>query len=222
MTTALFIERDASYVPMVRKLRGTMARQEWDHPGYRAAALKRAWDFALAHIKQSDPTAEFLCPLPVTLYCAPVTGAVIVADISRDGVTPTWITATGDLRIVPPLVDHAIVRRTTYAHWAEGPLPHLEMELLSAPTPHQDREVQRLRAQNRAIRDKLDAALAPNNWAAAPASFDPGSMANLIDFRVRGVFRVRDHRVIESKQSDSAKLRITDGMIDFGEDGQPT
>jgi hypothetical protein len=42
------------------------------------------------------------------------------------------------------------VERTTYAHWAEGPLPHLDLDMQAAKTPDTDRDIQYLRHQNRA------------------------------------------------------------------------
>src|SRR5689334_22563605 len=101
--TALFVERDPTYVNIVRKLRGTMTREEWDHAGHRQAAIDAAAKMALAHIRQSDTTAEPVSPCPVTLYCNPTNGAVVIADISRPpATTPVWITKEGRNRTIPP------------------------------------------------------------------------------------------------------------------------
>jgi hypothetical protein len=220
--TALFVERDARYVPTVRKLRGTMTREEWDHPGHRQAAISAAWQHALAHIKQSDATAEFVSALPVTLFVSPLSGKVVIADIGSGrgaGHAPIWITASGQNRLLPPALEHLVMRRTTYASWAEGPLPHIEPEMLQAPTPTNDRELQRLRAQNPALKDLLDRSLSPSAYAAMPRAYTPETARHLVDFRIRGVFRVQDYRVLESKQSSSAKVLAKGGVLDLGEDG---
>lgn len=220
MTTALFIERDASYVNVVRKLRGTMTREEWEHPGYRQAALDAAWTKALAGIREWDASASLVSPLPVTLYLSPVTGAVLVADIRRTANQPIWISATGANHLIPPVMPSGtIIKRTSYAKWCEGPLPHISPDMLDAPTPEQDPEVQRLMAQNSALRDALQSQFTPANYAPLPRQYDPMSSLDLVDFRFRGVFRVRDFQVLDSKQATSAKLKTSDGMLDLGEDG---
>jgi hypothetical protein len=218
---ALFVERDTQYVARTRKLRGTMTREEWHHPGHRQAAITAAAKMALAHIKQSEATAEPIAPVPVILYCSPTSGAVIVADIGsgRSPGTPIYITSTGDNLIIPPPIEHAVVRRTTYARWAEGPLPHVEMGMLDAPQADMDPELQRLRAQNPMIRKAIDTYLRDASNAQMPRMHSLSKDSDLIDFRIRWVFRCAVPRMLDSKQATSAKMITHDGVVDLGEDG---
>lgn len=218
--TALFIERDATYVTIVRKLRGTMTREEWDQPAFRQAQITAHWQKALADIREWDATAEFITPLPVTLYVSPVTGAVTVADIGRESGKPIWITPLGMNLLAAPDLTHTVIRRTTYAHWAEGPLRHVELGLVDAPTPAHDPEIQRLRAQNSSVRKLIDDVLKNDaSWDQAPRQWSPSDDLDLVDFRIRGVFRVKDFQPMDSKQATSAKLRVKDGVLDLNESG---
>ncbi len=221
---ALFVERDIQYVARTRKLRGTMTREEWRHPGHRQAAITAATKMALAHIKQSDATAEPIAPLPVVLYCDSKSGAVFLVDIGsgRAPGTPIWIKPDGENLFIPPRLNMSLVtiRRTTYARWAEGPLPHIEMGLLDAPMADMDPELQRLRAQNSAIRQAIDTYMQDASNSQMPRMHSLSKDSDLVDFRIRWVFRCSAPRVFDSKQATSAKM-ITphDGILDLGEDG---
>lgn len=196
---------------------GTMTRGEWDDPAHRRAAIAQAWKAAIAGLRSQG--LEFYTAAPVLLYRDPADGVVAYADIrERAEHRHRLIDPMGfDLILAPasPSGLPWVVEKTTYHHWAEGPLPHLDPELETAPTPTDDPDVQRLRHQNRWLRELVDRALSPANYAQQPRSIKPA--AGLVDFRIRGVFKRRDFRVLESKQAGSEKMLTAEGVVDLSE-----
>ena len=213
-TPALYVERDRAYVTVRRRLVGTMTRAEWDDVAHRATSLQAAWTAGIAAIRVDGE--EFVTHAPLMLYRHPIGGAVVCADIGQ-GVARHLIAPTGETmaRVPSPPRGLTWVReRTTYATWAEGPLPHRTYDMDAAPTPHDDRIVQELRHQNRALREMIDAALGPAEFADAARPMP--TTDDLVDFRIRGVFRRLDFRVLVSKQDAGrgSKLITADGIVE--------
>ncbi len=213
MPASLYVERDASYLLVRRRLLGTMTRAEWDSPAQRQAALDRWWDLAKRAIRVEDE--EFVTECPVVLYRHPIGGTVLYADIrEQPGHPPKLITPTGQPLPRQPAGAGLVRHNTSYASWAEGPLPHIEPDLVAAPTPFDDPTVQAIRSQNRALRDLIDGALGPANFAAMPR-LTP-TTEHQVDFCIRGVFRRRDFRVLRSLQDEAlgSKILTTEGVIE--------
>lgn len=180
---AIYVERDRRYVAVIRRIRGSCPREEWDHPAHRRAAIDRAWEAAERALRLEG--YELLTPAPVV---------VPIRDQMTGGVIGHW--------------------RTTYRHWAEGPLPHLDTS--PVPLPPLSDEVQQARAENSAVRERLDALLVGAQVAPPPRQvFDDG----WVDFRIKGVFRRADYRVLRSLQSgEDAKLLLEGGGVEDGYD----
>lgn len=214
--TVLHVVADQTYLHVGRRLIGTCTREEWASPSHRRLAIARAWDQAVKAIRAEDE--EFVSWRIVTLYHDPLapngTDDVYLADISLPGMPATWITPMGRPVLVPDrlVLARCIKERTSYARWAEGPLPHVTHDPIAAPTPDDDRDVQWLRHQNSALRDLIDTALAPSEWA--PLANDAGDDA-LVDFRIRGVFRRQDYSQLISKQTGEVSgLLIGGGTVE--------
>lgn len=208
--TALHVLRDAEYIVYTRSLVGTCTRDEWDRPAYRRLAIARAWERAVSAIRAENET--FVAFAPVTLYCDPQTGAVHFADISLPGATtPKLVTANGTRVVSAPanLAAAFTIQRTTYARWAEGPLPHVSLDTQRGPTPDDDRDIQYLRHQNASLRALIDGALGPAEWADVPhdSRVDDG----LVDFRIRGAFGRQELRRFDSKQTGDVSALVIDG-----------
>ncbi len=211
-STALFVEADRKTILVRRRIKHHCTREEWDNPARRLARIAEAWRLTAANIRAEGET--LVSPSPVTLYRHPVTGRVVCADIQTPtDRRPRWIDPEGRLLLLPPLLLGLVREQTTYAHWAEGPLVYTGDHLaVAAPDPLKDRDLQRVRHQNAALREKIDAAIAP--------SFDPVALdaghAEFVDFRVRGIFERSDLRTLASKQTgEAAKLILADGVIDI-------
>lgn len=209
---ALFVEADRKVILVRRRIKHHCTSEEWAHPARRLAKIAECWRLTASTIRSEGET--FVEPSPVVLYRNPVTGKVVVADIhlpSDPG--PRWIDAKGVPLLFPPILLGLVREPTTYAHWAEGPLPYFgSHEAQAAPDPLQDRHLQRVRHQNAALREKIDAGIAN--------SFDPIAMDaghdEYVDFRVRGIFERSDLRTLASKQTgEAAKLVLADGTIDI-------
>lgn len=209
---ALFVEADRRTIAVRRRIKHHCTREEWANPARRLAKIAEAWRLTAANIRAEGET--FTSPSPVVLYRAPLTGAVLFADIQlpHHG-APRWIDTQGRPLLFRPLTAGLIVERTTYAEWAEGPLPYFGAHsAVAAPDPLQDRHLQRIRHQNRFLREKIDAAIAP--------SFDPIALdaghEEYVDFRVRGIFERPDLKTLDSKQTgEAAKLVLSDGTIEI-------
>lgn len=200
---ALLVQQDAAYHLVRRRLIGWMFRSEWDDPAFRKASLDRWWPRAVEALRSDEE--EFLTPAPVTLYRA-ATGAVVFADITRQGGTPEYITPTGrKLGTPPPAPPGGWLRhRTSYAAWAEGPFPYCVDEMEDASSPYDDRTVQALRSKNTNLRLLIDGALGPAEFA--PALRPVPTLDERVGFRIRAVCKRRNLIALESKQSPGLLL----------------
>lgn len=205
---ALFIERDAEYVLVERKIRHHCTVDEWNSQPHRQAAIAEAWRLADNIRSEGD---YLVTPSPVTLYRDPLSGAIVCADIQTPQDSgPKWITADGTRLVRPPVLLGLIRERTTYAVWAEGPLFYTgDHEAMAAPDPLRDQELQRIRHQNSWLRAAINDALEP---ALDPISKDIGS-PGLVDFRVRGIFRRRAPRVLETRQDTGGSALNGDAKL---------
>lgn len=214
-STSLYVERDRAYVLVRRRLVGTMTRAEWDTPAHRAAGIAAAWTAGIAAIRVDG--LEFVAHAPIILYRHPLTGVVACADIALPGAARHLIRPEGERLTRLPHAPRGFGwtrERTTYATWAEGPLPHRVYDMDAAPTPHDDRVVQALRHQNAALRRLIDGALGPAEFADTARSMP--TTDDLVDFRLRGVFRRPDFRVLVSKQDAErgSKIVTSDGIVE--------
>jgi hypothetical protein len=209
---ALFVEADRKVILVRRRIKHHCTREEWDHPAQRAAKIAEAWRLTAATIRAEGET--LVSPAPVTLYRAPFTGQVVCADIRLPSdPAARWIDAHGVPLLFPPFLFGLVREQTTYAEWAEGPLVYTgNHAAVAAPDPFQNRDLQRVRHQNRHLRDRIDAAIAPS---LDPVALDAGH-DEYVDFRVRGIFERSDLRVLQSKQTGEAtKLLLADGTIEI-------
>jgi hypothetical protein len=215
MPTALFVQRDAAYHLVRRRLRGTCTREQWDNPRWRQAALDRAWAAGIDAVR--DDGLEFVCPAPVTLIYSG--GSVFCADIRLSPKSPPmWVYPDGRKMPLPPLLNFVTVRRTTYKHWAEGPLIHVEL-MSSAPglNAADKRAIDAL--PNAALREAATKALGATAYSVEAQ--DAPDMRNAVDFRIRGIFKAKDYTVLASKQShQGSKLVLPDGSLWDGGDGE--
>lgn len=210
--STLFVEADRRTVLVRRRIVHHCTREEWASPAHRAAKIAECWRLTQANIRSEGET--LLTPSPVVLYRDPLTSEVVCADIQMPGDTrPRWIDAQGRPLLFPPLLMGLVRERTTYADWAEGPLDYTgDHEAVAAPDPLQDRHLQMIRHQNRHLKAKIDAAIAP--------SFDPIALdaghPEYVDFRVRAICERLDLRTLHSKQTgEAAKLILADGTIEI-------
>lgn len=210
--TALFVEADRKVMRVRRRIKHHCTLEEWNDPVRRQAKIAEAWRLTIANIRSEGET--FVSPSPVIVYRDLVTGAAICADIQlpHHG-KPVWIDAQGRPLLASPFLLGLVKEMTTYAEWAEGPLPYLGAhEAVAAPDPLQDRHLQRIRHQNSYLREKIDAAIEPSF---DPIALDAGDEA-LVDFRIRGIFERDDLRTIGSKQTGEAtRLLLPDGPIEI-------
>lgn len=218
--TALHVMTDAEYILHTRSLIGTCTREEWDRPAHRRLAIARAWESAIAAIRSEDE--EFVSFAPVTLYRDVLGGEVRFADISLPGHPQKLITANGSRVVAAPadLTFGYLVERTTYARWAEGPLPHVDLDMQTVRTPDDDRDIQYLRHLNGDMRELIDGALGPAEWAlqANTHRTDHG----LVDYRMRGVFRRLELRRVQSKQTGDISGLVIDGKLVNENDFDPS
>lgn len=209
---ALFVEADRKVIRVRRRIVHHCTREEWAHPALRAAKLAEAWRLTAANIRSEGET--LVAPSPVVLYRDPLSGEVLFADIQlpHHG-TPRWIDTQGRPLLLAPSTLGLVREPTTYAYWAEGPLPYRgEHEAIAAPDPLADRHLQWVRNRNAALRAAIDAAIVP--------SFDPIALdaghPEYVDFRVRAICERSDLRTIASKQTgEAAKLVLADGTIEI-------
>ncbi len=214
-STALYVERDPSYLLVRRRMIGTMARPEWDSPALRQAAIDRYWGLARAAIRVEDE--ELVSAALVTLYCHPISGEVEFADLGAGTGEHRFISPLGQpLRQVPvePTGLNWVRRNTTYASWAEGPLPHREPDPAQALTPLEDPAVLSVVANNSAIRDVIMGGFSPSNFA--PMARPIPTTDHQVDFRIRGICRRRDLRVLTSLQDRElgSKILTSEGVVE--------
>ena len=89
--------------------------------------------------------------------------------------------------------------------------------MLPAHQPSDNRSVQQMRSQNRALRELVDRALGPANYAPMPRTLVVNDEPDgVVDFRIRGVFRRRDYRVLVSQQDagQGSKILTSEGVIE--------
>lgn len=213
--TALFVQRDASYHLVRRRLRGTCTREQWDNPQWRQAAIDRSWAAGIEALRADE--LQFVCPAPVTLIYSG--GGVFCADI-RLGPTapPMWVYPDGRRMPLPPLLNFATVRNTTYKNWAEGPLIHVELMSPKGQLSADDRRaIDSL--PNSSLREAALAAISATAYSAEAQ--DAPDMRDLVDFRIRAICRAKDYTVLASKQSDQgSKLVLPDGSVWDGRDDE--
>lgn len=213
--TALYVERDSSHLLVRRRMLGTMTRAEWDAPALRQAALDRCWTMAERAIRSEDE--ELVSAALVALYCHPINGAVVCANINPGAGRAQWVDPLGNPLARLPIEPTGLgwVRRnTTYRAWAEGPLPHIEPDMLPARSPLDDPDIQAMRGQNGRLRDLIDASLGPANFAPMPREMP--TTEHLVDFRIRGVCKRRDFRVLRSLQDEGlgSKILTSEGIVE--------
>jgi hypothetical protein len=210
--SALFVEVDRKTILVRRRIKHHCTREEWAHPAQRLAKIAECWRLTASNIRSEGET--LVNPSPVVLYRAPLTGTVVCANIQLPtDKGPRWIDPQGYPLLFPPLLFGLVREQTTYAEWAEGPLDYMgNHAAVAAPDPFADRDLQRIRHQNKHLREKIDAAVAPS---LDPIALDAGH-DEFIDFRVRGIFERLDLRTLASKQTgEAAKLILADGAIDI-------
>lgn len=210
--TALFVEADRKTILVRRRIKHHCTREEWDSPSLRAAKIAEAWRLTATTIRSEGET--LVSPSPVELYRDPITGAVVCADIRMPGQGARWIDVQGHPLLWPPRLIGLRRERTTYEHWAEGPLVYTgdHAAIAAALDPLTQQSLQRVRHQNAALRAKIDAAVAP---AFDPVALDAGH-PEFVDFRVRGIFERSDLRTVQSKQTgEAARLILADGTVEI-------
>ncbi len=213
--TSLYVERDSSHLLVRRRMVGTMTRVEWDSPELRQAALNRCWAMAERAIRSEDE--ELVSAGLVALYCHPISGEVAYANVNSGQALAQWIDPLGNPLWKMPVEPTGLgwVRRnTTYRSWAEGPLPHVEPDMLPARSPLEDPELQAVRAQNASIRDLIDGSLGPANFAQT-ARLMP-TTEHQVDFRIRGICKRLEYRVLRSLQDEElgSKILTSEGIIE--------
>jgi hypothetical protein len=215
LPTALFVQRDTSYHLVRRRLRGTMTRDQWDNPQWRRAAIEATWQGAIAAVR--DDNQEFVMPAPVTLFYAG--NSLLCADIRLSpSAPPKYIRPDGRPMVLAPVLAMSTVHHTTYKQWAEGPLIHIEiMQPTTTLSADDQRAIDSL--PNAALRERALAAVGVTGYSAEAQ--DAPDMNNLVDFRIRGIFKTKDYTVLESKQSSQgSKLLLGDGSVWDGRDDE--
>lgn len=204
---ALFIEQDSEQRVIRRRIVHACEQDRWFHQGHRQAAIREAWDLARSTVGAEN--MQFIAPAPVTLYCDPRTGAVRYADIRHPGESaPRWIDPLGR-QVRFPMTDGLVTIRTSYMHWAEGPLPYMGEAPHDAPDPLADRNIQYIRNQNSSLRAVIDSALAAANDKIPQDVVIQG----WVDFRVRGYFSINELPSFVSKQTNQEALVKIDGQM---------
>jgi hypothetical protein len=189
-----------------RRIKHACTLEQWRSPAHRAEKIEEAWRLAIDTIRAEG--FEFVTPAPVTLY-RDLFGRVVLADISMPG-EPLWIDPQGRV-ILAPSVQGLIPTRTTYAKWAEGPLPYTGDAPDAAPDPLRDRNLQYLRNQNSALRAVIDASLE----SARDAIPQDIAFRGIVDFRIRGVFSTAAPAIFDSKQTNrESAVRLDGQMVD--------
>lgn len=217
MTTALFVQRDAATVLVRRSLRATCTREEWDTPRFRQAAIDKAWAAGVQAMKAVG-NYTFVTASPVTLYRGQ-DGTVLFADIRTSPTAPPHLIWPHGQKVVAlPALMPSVVQNTTYRHWAEGPLPHIE--LMQAPTGLSDEDKRIIDSMpNSALRERARSALEASGNSVEARSAPPTT--ETIDFMIRGIFSIPDHTVLVSKQSDQgSKLVLPGGAVWDGRDNE--
>ncbi len=218
MPTALFVQRDTAYHLVCRTIRGSMTREQWDHPAWQRDAIGRAWAAAPQAIRASDEHLDLVTPAPVTLFYAG--GGLLCADTRLGPKAPhRYIHPDGRKMQIAPVLAMCTVRHTTYKHWAEGPLFHVAAlsKATAGLSPEDKRAIDSL--PNAALRERALAAVSAAGRSVEAQ--DAPDMRDVVDFTIRGIFKTKDYTVLESKQSDQgAKLVLSDGTVWDGRDDE--
>lgn len=207
MTAALFIQQDSQRVYKRRRIKHSCTLEEWLSPAHRAAKIHEAWRLAAQNIRSEG--FELVTPCPVTLYRDPTTGTVVFADIKNPTDKASLFIDRLGTAILFPKLTGLIPERTTYAHWAEGPLPYMGDAPIEAPDPLRDRHLQYLRNQNSDIKAVIDAAMEGSRDQIAQTVEFKG----IVDFRVRGVFATQAPTIFDSKQTNQEAAVRLDGQM---------
>lgn len=208
--TALFVERDREVTHVIRRLKHHCTVEQWNTPLLRAGAIAECWRLS-SSIRSEGQT--LVSPLPVTLYADPLTGDVLYAYVHTSEAGGKWIDPkTGSALLCVSTVG-LVKQATSYATWAEGPLPYTgDLGGMAPPDPFMDRGLQQARHRNGWLREAIDAAAEPA-MDAIPHDLWGGSAATgFVDFRVRGLFSQSQVRVLESKQADGDARLVLDGQ----------
>lgn len=218
MSTALFVQRDTTHHPVLRRLRGSCTREEWDVPAWRQAAIARTGQQAIEQLRAEGLT--FLAWAPVALRFDAQTHGLLWAEIDLPGQPVKFISPVGDPLLGRPAdAPRGIMTvKTTYATWAEGPLMAI-VPLDDEPTALPD-DVTRVLAQStRPLRERITAALGVT--ATSPQARKRADTLERVDFRLRGVFSRPDYTVLVSKQTgEDAKLLTADGVVDWFDEAE--
>lgn len=209
--TAIFVQQDSSIRYVRRRLKHALTLDEWNDPAHRSAKIAECWKLALANLRAEG--MYFVAPVPVTLYRNSM-GRVLLADIrTPDQPDHQFIDPFGT-PILKPNLFGLVPERTTYMHWAEGPLSYTGADPIAAPDPFEDRYLQYLRHQNSAIKRVIDAAMdASRDELPQDIYFD-----GVVDLRVRGVFATTAPAIYESKQTNvEAAVKLDGQMIDVAD-----
>lgn len=207
---ALFVERDREVTHVIRRLKHHCTVEAWNNPLQRAAAIAECWRLS-SSIRSEGQT--LVSPLPVTLYADPVSGDVLYAYVHTSEASGKWIDPKTGATLLCVSTVGLVKQATSYATWAEGPLPYTgELDGQAPPDPFADRDLQAARHKNRWLRAAIDEAAAPA-LDAIPHDLWAGSAATgFVDFRVRGLFSQPQVRVLESKQADGDAKLVLDGQ----------
>jgi hypothetical protein len=210
--TNLYVQRDPRYVVVRRSLRYSCTREEWESPRWRQQAIDRAWARGLEAIRATGQH-EFVAAAPVVLY--KILDKVVYANIARPGQPPELILPDGE-RMDPSKAIRAMASvGTTYAKWAEGPLPNLKLtDESTGGMSDEDRRA--IESQRGIIRERMKQAI--EGPGMAPIAGDVAELeTEMVDFRIRGYFKVPDYTVLLSRQQGGeSKVITSDGVIEHG------
>lgn len=193
--TALFVERDPSYVRAIRRVRYAVEPGEYADGRRRPRLLARIITQAADALRSEGE--RVIAPAPVILEVDDLSHALL-----RQYDYPNRP------RLILP--GRKIVK-TTYARYAEV-LPHLEFT--PEPKPELDRQTLYVLANaNSALRARLlDVMTSPTHAAEQPKKLD-GS--DLIDLRLRLIVERRDYRMLVGLQgSGEGKLITSTGLVE--------
>jgi hypothetical protein len=208
----IYVQRDPRYAVVRRSLRYSCTREEWDSPRWRQQAIDRAWHRGLDAIRASG-NCEFVAAAPVVLY--KILDQVLYANIAQPGRPPEFIYPNGE-RMDPSkaLLAYGTVG-TTYLKWAEGPLPGIALtDESSGGLSEDDRRA--IEGQHRVIRERMMQAVSGAGESPEVGDYTKAD-PDLVDFRVRGYFKVPDYTVLLSRQQGGeSKVITSDGVIEHG------
>ncbi len=179
---------------------------------WRQQAIDRAWSRGLAKIGATG-NCEFVAPAPVVLY--KILDKVLYADIRKPGQGPELIYPNGE-RMSPTSALHSMATvGTSYARWAEGPLLNLSLTDESTGGLSED-DRRAIESQHSAIQRRMKQALDGAGLAPIAGSADEAE-PEMVDFRIRGYFKIPDYTVLLTRQrGGESKVITSDGVIEHG------